>query len=405
MDNFTMAQSLATMASTHDLMPLCSVGGNGPYQRNVQNHSYPQLDTKVAYGQHDAKPAYAQNWSAPYGEDTPPIDNYSFDQSATYLQPPTTLAGSNMYGSSYRWTQPATRQTQPTTSYYPDYSHSYITNGLPYLQTNLRLAVAPEPVSPLNMTSLQLTLPERPCQRQMQPTEVPITPTRRQLPKPQPNPGHGLHHALDQQQGQRLRSSQTIDTPSFSNATPYTSSSFVKPLLSWAIANENLMNAVNEATTSDMPPPATPVAPLNATDASPGTPPPVPSSADTSSATNDASTTELNFNTLPLLDPSSMTAPTPPAYSNFRESRDLSASSTNLPRDGSSSGLYTFDGSSRWPSCPGDTSSGTLVSGRQYTPLSHPSDQPSLESLTRESFGSRNIPLHRASMSNLNSSF
>ncbi|KAJ4402090.1 hypothetical protein N0V91_007451 [Didymella pomorum] len=96
MDNFTMAQSLATMASTHDLMPLCSAGGNGPYQRNVQNHSYPQLDTKVAYGQHDAKPAYAQNWSAPYGEDTPPIDNYSFDQSATYLQPPTTLAGSNI---------------------------------------------------------------------------------------------------------------------------------------------------------------------------------------------------------------------------------------------------------------------------------------------------------------------
>jgi hypothetical protein len=401
-----MAQSLATMASTHDMIPLYSVGGHGPYHCSMHSQSYPQLDTKLAYSQLDAKPAYAPEWSAPYSEDTSPIDNYSFDQSAAYLPTPTTPAGSNMYGSSYRWTQPTTRQTQPTTSYYSDYGHSYITNGLPYLQTDLRPVVAPEPVSPLNMTSLQLTLPERPRQRQIQPTEVPITPTRRHLPKPQPKPGHGLHHALDQQQGQRLRSSQTIATPSFSNATPsYASSSFVKPLLPWTAANENLMNAVNEATTSAMPPPATPVAPLNATDASPELSPPGTSSEGTSNATNDAPTTELNFGTLPFLDPSTMIAPTPPAYSNFRESRDLSASSTELPRSSSSSSLYTFDGSSRRPSYPGDTSSGTLVSGRQYTPLSQPSDPPSLESLRKDSFESRNVPLHRASMSNLNSSF
>ena len=159
MDNFNMAQSLTTMASTHDMMPLYSVGGDAPYHRSVQNHSYPQLDTKFAYGQLDAKPAYAPDWSAPYGEDTSPIDNYSFDPSATYLQTPTIPAGSNMYGSSYRWTQPATRQTQPTTSYYSDYGHSYITNSLPYLQTDPRPAVAPEPVSPLNMTCLLYTSP------------------------------------------------------------------------------------------------------------------------------------------------------------------------------------------------------------------------------------------------------
>jgi hypothetical protein len=401
-----MVQSLASMASAHDMMPLYSVGGNGSYHRSMDSQLYPQPEAKFTYSQLDAKSAYAPEWSAPYGEDTSPIESYSFDQSAAYLPTPTTSAASNTYEPPYRWTHPAARQNQPTTSYYSDYGHSYITNGLPYLQTDVRSAVAPEPVSPLDMSSLQLTLPERPRQRQIQPTEVPITPTRRHLPKPQPKPGHGLHHALDQQQGLRLRSSQTIATPSFSNVTPsYASSSFAKPLLPWAAANENLMNAVNKTTTAAMPPPTTPVAPMNATDASPEFSPVGTSTADVSNSTNTLPITELNFGTLSFLDPSHITAPTPPAYSNFRESRDLSASPTELPRNGSSSSLYTFDNSSRRPSYPGDSSSGSLVSGRQYTPLSQPTDVPSMENLTKESFESRNVPLHRASTSNLNSGF
>lgn len=401
-----MAQSLATMASTHGMMPLYSVGRNGPYHRSMHNQSYPHLDTKSAYSQPDGKPGYAPEWSATYGEDTSPIDDYSFDNSVAYLPACTTPAGSNMCGSSDRWTQPTARQTQSTTSYYPDYDQAYITNGLPYLQNDLRSAVVTEPVSPLNMTSLQLTLPEGPHQRQIEPMEGPITSTRRRLPKPQPNPGHGLHHALDQQQGQRLRSSQTIATPSFSNVTSCVSGSFVKPLLPWAAANENLIDAVNKASTSlAMPPPATPVALLNATDASSDLSPPGTSSADAVNATDDAPKAELSFGTLPFLDPSTMTAPTPPAYSNFRESHDLSALSTALAQKGPSSSLYTFDGSSRRSSCPDNPSSGTLVGGRQYTPLSQPSDPPNLESLTRDAFDSRNVPSYRTSMSNLNNSF
>ncbi|KAF1923696.1 uncharacterized protein M421DRAFT_308077 [Didymella exigua CBS 183.55] len=406
MDNFNMVQSLASMASAHDMMPNYSAGGNGPYHRSVYSQSYPQLENKFAYSHLDAKPAYAPEWSTSYGDDTSPIDDCSFDQSSAYLPTPTTPAGSNMYGSSYRWTNQTARQHQPTTSYYSDYGHSYITNGLPYLQTDVRPVVAPEPVSPLNMSSLQLTLPERHRQRQTQPTEVAITPTRRRLPKPQPNPGHGLCHALDQQQGQRLRSSQAIATPSFSNATPsYTSSSFAKPLLTWAAANDNLMNAVNETTTTAMPPPITPLAPMSASDVSPDFSATGISAADIPNSKNTGTTAELNFSTLPFLDSSAMTAPTPPAYSNFRESRDLSASLTELPRNGSSSSLYPFNSSSRRPSYPGDSSSGNLVSGRQYTPLSQPTDAPNMENLTRESFESRNIPLRHASTSNLNSSF
>ncbi|KAF2623007.1 hypothetical protein BU25DRAFT_479570 [Macroventuria anomochaeta] len=407
MDNFNMVQSLADMASAHDMMPLYSAGGNGPYNRSMQSHPYPQLDTKYAYPRLDTKPAYTSEWTGPYGEDTSPIDTYSFDQSPTYLPGPTTPAGSNMCGPSYRWTHTPTRSRQPTTSYYSDYGHSYISNSLPYLQTDMSPSAATEPISPLNMSSLQLTLPERPRQRQLQPTEVPLTP-RRRLPAPQPNPNHGLHHALDQQQGQRLRSSQTIATPSFSNVTQsYTNTeSFAKPLMPWSASNENLMNAVNESTTGAMAPPVTVPAPTNATDTSPAFFPTGTSADVISSTTDTAPSNELNFGTLPLLDPSTMTAPTPPAYSNFRESRDLSASTTTpISRNNSSSSLYTFDGASRRPSFAGDGPSGNLVSGHRYTPLSQPTDTPNMENLTRESFETRNIPLHRALTSDLNSSF
>lgn len=401
-----MVQSLAGMASAHDMLPHYSVDGEGPYYRSVHSQLYPQLDTKFAYSQLDAKPAYAQQWTAPYGDDTSPIDNYSFDQSSGYLPTPTIPAASNMYGSSYRWAQPTQRQSQPTTSHHSDYGHFFVPNGLPYLQTDVRPIVVTEPVSPLNMSSLQLTLPERPRQRQIQPTEVPITPTRRHLPKPQPNAGHGLHHALDEQQGQRLRSSQTIAAPSFSNVVPsYASGSFAKPLLPWAAANDNLMTAVNETTTTELPPPIISEVPINATGAASDFSATGTSAPDVASSTNTARTAELNFGNSSFLDPPTMNVPPLPAYSNFRESRDLSALSPKFPRNGSSSSLYTFDSSSRRPSCPGDSSSSHLVSGRQYAPLSQPTDAPNVENLTRESSESRKDPLHRASTSDLNSSF
>ena len=402
-----MAQSLASLATPQDMMPLYSIGGPGPHHRSIHNQQYPQLETKFAYPELDAKSAYASDWTTPYGEDTSLIDNYSFEQSPTYLPGPTQATGANAYSPHYRWTHPAARSSQPMTSYHSDYGHSYISTGLPYLDTNVRSTPAAEPISPLNMSSLQLTLPERPRQRQLQPTGVPITP-RRRLPAPQPNPGHGLHHALDQQQGQRLRSTQTIATPSFSNATPsYTTTGlFAKPLLPWTAANENLMNAVNEAASATMQPPSTVPAATNTADTSPTFLPTTTSADNTSSSTDTVPRTALNFGTLPLLDPSiPLTVPTPPAYSNFRESRDLSASETQLSRNGSSSSLYTYDGTSRRPSYAGENTSSSLVSGHRYTPLSQPTDAPPMRNLTQESFETHDVPAHRASTSNLNASF
>lgn len=371
------------MGAAHNMMPLYSASGEGAYQ------SYPLLETKFEYPQHDTKPSYGSGWTASYGDDTSSIETYPFDQPQSYSSSLPARAGSDSYGLPCRWTPQGTRSSQPISSHYSDYGHSYITNGLPYLQTDIPTVATNEPVSPLNMSSLQLTLPERPRQRQPQPTEVPLTP-RRHLPAPQPKPGRGLHHALDHQQDRRLRSSQSLGTPFFNNATSsYMSAhTFTKPLLPWSAANEKLMNAVNEATSTAMPPPATPSRLLgSAADTSPDSLP-QGTSMNEASPTTGISSNDLNFGTVSLLDPSLMAAPTPPAYSNFRESRDFSASatSTQLSRNSSSSSLYAFDGASRRPSWPGDGSSSNLVSGHIYAPLSQSNGSSSLENLTEGSF-------------------
>ncbi|KAF9692077.1 hypothetical protein EKO04_009903 [Ascochyta lentis] len=400
LDNFSMAQSLVNMTSAQDMISLYSNGGNSPYHRTMQSQQYPQLEYKSRYPQLiDTKPTYASEWSIPYGEDTSPIESYSLDQSSAYPPAPVT-AGSNADSSTYRWTHPTARSVQPTTNYYSDYGNSYIPNGMSYLQSDFQSPAANEPVSPLNMSSLQLTLPERPRQRQLRPTEIPLAP-RRRLPAPQPHPSHGLHHALDQQQGQRLRSSQTIATPSYSNVAPSLASppSFTKPLLPWTTANENLMNVANETVTAAIVSPATTLTPTSTADTSPSFLS-TTSAENTATSTGSASSTELSFNTSLLLDPSTMDTPTPPTYSNFRESRDLSESSaTQLPRNNSATSLYTYDNAARRPFFPGKKSSGNLVSGHSYTPLSQTNHVPIMENITPGSFE------RRSSSSNLASSF
>ncbi|UPX13118.1 uncharacterized protein EKO05_0003644 [Ascochyta rabiei] len=395
-----MAQSLASMASAQDMVPLYPANGNPSYHRTMQSQQYPQLEYKSRYPQLiETKPTYNSEWSVAYGEDTSPVESYSLDQSLTYPLAPTAAAASNLDGSPYRWTHPTSRSMQSQANYYSDYGHSCIIGGLSYPQSNFQPPAPAEPTSPLNMSSLQLTLPERPRQRQSQPTEIPLAP-RRRLPAPQPRPSHGLHHALDQQQDQRLRSSQTVATPSFNNVTPSLMSppSFNRSLLPWTTANENLMNVVNETTTTATAP-TTALAPADTADTSSSfvcTP-----SADiTATSTGSAPPTELNFSTSLLLDPSTMSAPTPPAYSNFRESRDPSKpSTTQLPCNNSTTNLYTYDGGTRRPSFPDNESSSNLVSGHPYTPLNQTTNVPAMENMMSKSFERRNLLSKLASSS------
>ena len=411
-DSLTVSYALANMASdnSNNMMPLYSVRGNGPYYRSVQSHPYEQIDAKPAYAHLDAKPTYANDWLASCEEDSSPTENYSFNQSASYMPTPPQPAGSNTYSLPYRCTQPTVRTHTAAANYYSDYGQTYTANGLPYLQTDVRPDARIGPISPLNMSSLQSALPDGPGQRQLQPTEVPLTP-RRQLPTPQRKSGYALHHALDQQQDQRLRSSQTIATPSFSNATPaYTNAgSYTKPPQSWSATDGDLATTMSKAGATAMPPPTTPHKPADATESPPTCFPSGRTADDVPNATEDAvSSNTFNFSTLPLLDPFA-TAPTPPAYSNFRESRDFSASTptAQITRNDSSSSLYTyaFDDASRRQSLSGSGSSSNLVSGRQYTPLSQSASTSKMENLTRESFGAQTVPMRRTSASNFDTSF
>lgn len=400
-----MAHSLASLASGHSMMPLYSAGSDRPYFRSYQSQSYPQPEAKFGYSQLDCRAGYGSDWAAAYGNDTSPVDDYSFSQPRSHLPTKSLPAGPTLCGPSCHCTTLSAGPTQGTTSYYSDYGQAYVSNSLPYMQTDIHPVAATEPMSPLNMSSLRLTLPESSRQQQTQPTEVPFMP-RRRLPAPQPNQGHGRHHALDQQQDQRLRSSQAIGTPSLSNSTPSYAhgGSFVKPLLPWETANENLVNAVNDAASVIMPPPATTSRASAAVTDSPSDLYSSGTSANSTSISTGTPSQEFCFDTLPLLDPSMVMAPTPPAYSNFRESRDLSASpaSAQLPRNDSSSSLYTFDAGSRRPSFLVDSSSSTLVSGRRYTPLSRPVVALGVD---KDSFGSQNISLFQTSVSDLSSTY
>ncbi|KAJ4991014.1 transcriptional regulatory protein C2H10.01 [Stagonosporopsis vannaccii] len=404
MDSYNLVHGLANMASGHNMMPVFSTVADGPYYRGLLDEPVTQPEVRFGYSQLDDRPVYESGWTAAYGGGPSPVAECSFDQSQLYLPRRTTTSSSNVCELSCHCVSQSARHSQSTTNYCSDYGHAYISNGLPYPKTDVPPPAAAEPFSPLNMSSLQLTLPERPRQRQTQPTEVPLTP-RRRLPAPTPRPGHGLHHAIDHQQDQRLRSSQTIGTPSINDETPsYTNAgSFAKPLLPWAAANENLVNAINEAGSATMSPQAT-ASHVSATAAN-NLPDPYTTgtSANHASMSTKTPSQDLQFDTFSFLDPSLMTAPNPPAYSNFRESRDPSASSktTQLPRTSSSPILYTYGSGSRRTSLLENCSSSTLIRSRRYTPLNGQTGLSNAE----EPIGSHNTALLRASDSNVNSTY
>jgi hypothetical protein len=330
---------------------------------------------------------FPQSWTIPYNEDTSPVDTYTLEQSGAYLPNPA------MYGSSNRWTHPTTKSLHHGQGAYYDPDSSYSAHGLPYIHTNnTRSATTNEALSPLNMSSLQLTLPERPHPRQYYDSAAP----QRQLPIPQPSPAQTSRNVVDQMQDQRLRSGQAMGPSSVNSG-----GTFAKPLLPWSLDSDNPLN-VSQATSAEG------AAMLPATTDGNMSYLAATSSADDAITTSTAPAS-LNFSTSALLDAMSPSAPVS-TYSNFRESRRPEISAAHMVRQSSQSNLYSFnsDSSGKRHSHGSESSNdATLVSGHRYTPLAHsqPQASPHLESLQREVFETRNNPLHRASMSNLNSSF
>ncbi|KAF2820654.1 hypothetical protein CC86DRAFT_449281 [Ophiobolus disseminans] len=389
-DNYQMAQSLTGMANSNALMPIYpATTSNQMYARAMTTQAYPQLDTKTMY---------SSGWAVPYSEETSPVETYGLEHPAAYLPTPTPIANHNMYGASYRWTQSALKPVHHGSAAYYDQDSSYVAHGLPYIQPNtLRAPATSEALSPLNMSSLSLTLPERPHPRQYNMTEGAAP--RRQLPMPQPSPAQTSRNIVDQLQDQRLRCGQAVSIQSTSGG----GARFVKPLLPWSTDNETQVNASAAAATSSGASSQMPTAtnnPMNFLAAA-------TTMTGETSAAGTASQLQLNFSSSSLL--GGLIAPAPvTTYSTFRENRPQGTTSVRLPRHSSQTNLYSFntDSASKRNSL-GNEGNCTLVSGQHYTPLPQQQQHTSLEaqSVQREAFENRNVPPHRSSMGNLNSSF
>ncbi|KAH7390911.1 hypothetical protein DE146DRAFT_147414 [Phaeosphaeria sp. MPI-PUGE-AT-0046c] len=381
MDNYHIAQSLTGMANP-DYMPMFSpTARDSLYPRPLLSQTYPPLDTKPT-------------WAMPYSEESSPIETYGLDQASTYLPEPASMSAVEMFPPSYRWTYPAARPPQQTPNAF--YGNCFTPHGLPCLPpTDLSSFPIAEPPSPMSMSSLRATLPEKPHPRQLRVSSGVVP--QRQLPFPQPSSAQTSRNVLDSLQDQRLRAGQTGVASHIGSTAVY-----AKPSLPWHPSNATHAVAV-ESTPIDAETSAQDSAPVQgvlnflAATAIDGS----------TAATTNAPQLELNFTTPTLLE--AITAPTKTSpYSNFRENRAYSQST--VKRRGSQAGSYSFrpsDSSKRSSTSSDDTEERTLTSGRRYTPLTPLQPQPSTtpESLQREPFDKRSTPLHRGSMSKLNTSF
>lgn len=364
------------------MMPVYpSTTNNQMYARSMPS-AYPQLDTK---------PMYPSTWQGTYSEETSPIETYGLENATAYLpNPAPTPITSGAYGPTSRWTYPMAKPLQHGGTYYNQDS-GYTPHGLPYMQNgNFRASATSEALSPLNMTSLSLTLPERPHPRQYLMADG--TATQRQLPMPQPSPAQTSRNVVDRLQDQRLRTGQAA---SGASAGAGTVAPLSKSLLSWSTSNDdsaNVVAATSGAVTTQMMP-TTSESAINFLTATsmPG---------DTSSAAQ----VQLNFSQSSLLDAMDAPAPTP-TYSTFREQRPQA----QIARHSSQSNLYGWnaEGAQKRNSLGDGSNNFRLLNGQRYTPLPHQplpaSSGP--EGLQRDSFESRAVPIHRSSMGQLNSSF
>jgi hypothetical protein len=390
MDNIQIARSLTSLANSDGMVPMYSTVANEP--------TYPRPVTSPTYSQLDSKPVYPSTWTVPYSEDTSPTESYGTGQSTPYLSGPAPITNTNMnmnmYGRPHRWTYPPSRQSRQTPSFYNDQNASYSHHGLSYtypppVRTNAKTS---EPHSPMNMSSLRLSLPDRPHPRKSRVTEGAVP--RRQLPIPQPSPAQNSRNTLDSLQDQRLRYAQAGNASSAGAIARD-----VKPQPIWSDNQINQCTTLSTNASTQMPAPTEDALRFLATAA-----------ADcTAGATNSTSQIELNFTSSSLLEAMTASAPTT-QYSNFRENRTLSQSSASNAFHDLQTCSYGFnsDNASKRGSTGGEDSEDCkLVNGRQYTPLTHLQPQTSRvsESLQRDMFSNRSIPLHRASLGDLNTSF
>ncbi|PVI08386.1 hypothetical protein DM02DRAFT_647753 [Periconia macrospinosa] len=323
---------------------------------------YPQLDTKSTY---------PSVWPASCAENTSPVDAYSLEPSA-YLAGQQAMA---TYPSNYRWSQ-SSKASLGNSYLEPDPVSGFNTQNLSvsYMSTNVRNNAPPEAGSPLNMTSLQISLPER----HTSDAAVP----QRQLPIPQPSPAQTTRNIVDQMQDRRLRSVQGAPNPLSSStgfsrlpilcddvpSTAATESSAAAPVSS-SCPTDPVISYVTAVSAEDIP------------------------------ATSVENQPQINFSTSTLLDGLPASA-VPTTYSNFRN-YNLPTSSPDDPHETRPSPPTNVYGYS--PSCSRRRVGDSRNDEALYSPRNtrQPRHQHSLENVQRDSLNNRSVPVERAT-TNLN---
>jgi hypothetical protein len=393
MDNIQMTRSLIGVGNPHSMVPMYSAtGGSMICPRTVPAYHYPSSDTK---------PTCSSDWGNSYSENNSPVEAYALDQSSVYLPAPTlTPTATNVYEGPSRWSLPTTRAVEYESSTYVDQEPSYTTQSLPHIQTDNRVSATTEVLSPLNMSSLQMNLPERSYIPRHQTKET-ATP-QRQLPMPQPSPALTARNVVDKMQDQRLRSAQTRTGNRIANNT------FVKPSLPW--------NADGDTRPIVSPEPVSmPTTTYSTTSA--------PSSgniectlgyAPTSNAVNNytpvtdtAPQLQLDFSTPMPYDVISI-PPSTMAYSNFRDYRGSVSSPTQDHRPSSQSNACAIksDLSPKRNSLSGVSQTPyTLVNGHQCTSPKHlhSTSRPTFKIPCRGIHEGKHIPFQRSPTSNVRS--
>ncbi|KAJ6193045.1 hypothetical protein J3E72DRAFT_379399 [Bipolaris maydis] len=379
MDNINMAHNLSSLAGAPQMMPVYQSGGNSSlYQRAmpIQYSQYPTIDTKSTY---------APAWTVPFPEDASPVEAFNLEQSPGFIPNTAPMANASMYGSSYRGIDPEARSLGGACFDQESF------NGLPCATSNGR--VTPPDISPLDasMSSLQLSLPERPRPRQTHPPEPSVT--RRHLPMPQPNPAQSSRNAVDKSQDERLRSARVSSSSVIDNK-----GSFSRPPIPWVVEGGNQANVSGVSPTNDA---KQVIAQPRLHDSTENPTGYFPTTGDIAT-TSTGPQLELAFSTPGLLDGMSASAQAT-AYSCVRGSRQIAPGDLQ-------SNIYGFENkhSAKRSSTVGDLPSNhPLGTSHRYNPLNHspPQNSSSSRKPHRDACHGRNTRLQRTSVGSLKATY
>ncbi|EMD59614.1 hypothetical protein COCSADRAFT_100594 [Bipolaris sorokiniana ND90Pr] len=379
MDNINMAHNLSSLAGAQQMMPVYQSGGdNSLYQRAIpiQYSQYPALDTKSTY---------APAWTVPFPEDASPVEAFNLEQPPGYIPNTAPMANANIYGSSYRGSDSGARYLGGSCFDQESF------NSLPYATSNGR--ITPPDISPLDagMSSLQLSLPERPRPRQTHPSEPSVP--RRHLPMPQPNPAQSNRNAVDKSQDERLRSARVSGSSAIDNR-----GSFARPPMPWVVEGGNQANVPGASPTNDA---KQVIAQPRLHDSTENPISYFPTTGDITT-TSTSSQLELAFSTSGLLDGTSASAQAT-AYSCVRGSHQIAPGDTQ-------SNIHSFESrhSAKRNSTAGDLPSNhPLGTSHRYTPLNHspPQNSSSSRKPHRDVCHGRSTRLQRTSVGSLNTTY